>query len=94
MELTGEQKPEWTDAELQVAVLQVLLAARRKRQVCGGATVQMLCDCLAVEAASRIQNALKDLEDNGFVESSDLKWLITSKGIDQLMEILGPSGYP
>lgn len=94
VDLADVQNSGWTDAELRVAVLQVLLAARRKRLVSGGATVQMLCDCLAVADVSRIQNALKDLEDNGCVENSELKWLITAKGVDQLIEILRPPDSP
>lgn len=73
----------WTEVELRVAVLQVLLAQRRKKPTSGGASGKMLMDILQVEITD-VEFALWYLREKDFIETGERSFLITAKGLDYL----------
>ncbi|HEY9787486.1 MAG TPA: J domain-containing protein [Candidatus Obscuribacterales bacterium] len=79
----------WNEIELRMAVLQVLLAARRKKPNQGGASGKMLMDVLQVEDVRDVEFALWYLREKEFIETGERVFMITAKGLDHLTEQLG-----
>lgn len=78
----------WNEVELRIAVLQVLLAARKKRPTSGGASGKMLMDCLNINNIAEIEFALWYLREKGLIEVGERAFMITAKGLDSLTEEL------
>lgn len=78
----------WDEIELRVAVLQVLLEARRTRPATGGADGKMLMDCLRIDNVSTVEFALWYLREKGFIETGERNFMITADGIDYLVQEL------
>ena len=81
---------ELTEEEMRLGILQVLYAARQRRPN-GGAAGKMLMDCLNA-ALPRLEQALHWLIGQDFIEVGERVFLITNKGIEYLIERLGPLG--
>lgn len=79
----------WNEVELRLAILQVLLSARKKRPQSGGASGRMLMDCLNMDSIVEIEFALWYLREKGFIESGERVFMITAQGLDYLIEQLG-----
>jgi pyruvate/2-oxoglutarate dehydrogenase complex dihydrolipoamide acyltransferase (E2) component len=77
----------WNEVELRLAVLQVLLQARRKRVQTGGASAKMLMDVLHVDMAE-MEWVLWYLREKGFIERAEQVFMITVKGVDYLVDQL------
>ena len=77
----------WNEVELRLAVLQVLLEARRKRPQTGGASARMLMDCLNC-TMSDIDWVLWYLREKGQITRTESAFLITVVGVDYLIDQL------
>lgn len=77
----------WSEVELRLAVLQVLMEARRKRPQTGGASARMLMDCLNCNMGD-IEYVLWYLREKGFIMRTEANFMITVAGVDYLIEQL------
>ncbi len=78
----------WDEVELRIAILQVLLEARRKRPSSGGGSGKMLMDCLNIDNVGEIEFALWYLREKGLIEMGDRHFMITAAGLDYLTDQL------
>jgi len=79
----------WNEIELRLGILQVLLAARKKRPHNGGASGKMLMDCLNIDNITEIEFALWYLREKNWLESGERVFMITAQGLDYLTDQLG-----
>jgi hypothetical protein len=82
----------WNEIELRMAILQILLAARKQRPTNGGASMRMLLDCLHMdnnEGLTTIEFALWYLREKGCLEQGERVFMLTAKGLDYLTDQLG-----
>ncbi|MBI4533801.1 MAG: J domain-containing protein [Candidatus Melainabacteria bacterium] len=77
----------WSEVELRLAVLQVLMEARRKRPQTGGASARMLMDCLNCNMGD-IEYVLWYLREKGYIARTEANFMITVSGVDYLIEQL------
>ncbi len=78
----------WNEIELRIAILQVLLAARKKKPATGGASGKMLMDCLQLDAIVEIEFALWYLREKKYIETGERVFMITGVGLDYLTDQL------
>ncbi|HEY9678082.1 MAG TPA: J domain-containing protein [Drouetiella sp.] len=78
----------WNEIELRIAILQVLLAARKKKPATGGASGKMLMDCLQIENITEIEFALWYLREKHYIETGERVFMITGVGLDYLTDQL------
>lgn len=77
----------WNEVELRLAILQVLLEARRKRPQTGGASAKMLMDCLNCSMQD-IEWVLWYLREKGYIIRTEASFMITVVGVDYLIDQL------
>jgi hypothetical protein len=77
----------WQEVELRLAILQVLMEARRKKPQSGGASARMLMDCLNVELAE-IEYVLWYLREKNMIQRTEAAFMITIQGVDYLVDQL------
>ncbi len=77
----------FSEVELRLAVLQVLLEARRKRPQTGGASAKMLMDCLNCNMTD-IEWTLWYLREKGHITRTEAAFMITVAGVDYLVDVL------
>jgi hypothetical protein len=77
----------FNEIELRMAILQVLLAARKKRTN-GGASGKMLMDILNLDNITEIEFALWYLREKKWIETGERVFMITVHGLDYLTEQL------
>ena len=77
----------WSEVELRLAVLQVLMEARRKRPQTGGASAKMLMDCLNCNMGD-IEYVLWYLREKGYISRTEAAFMITVVGVDYLIDQL------
>jgi len=77
----------WTEVELRLAVLQVLMEARRKRPQTGGASAKMLMDCLNTSMGD-MEYVLWYLREKGYLMRTEMAFMITVMGVDYLVDQL------
>jgi curved DNA-binding protein CbpA len=77
----------WNEVELRLAILQVLMEARRKKPQTGGASARMLMDCLNVELGE-IEYVLWYLREKNFIMRTEAAFMITIQGVDYLVDTL------
>ncbi len=78
----------WNEIELRIAVLQILLEARRKRPQTGGATAKILMDCLGLNEITEMEFILWYLREKGLIEVGERVFMISVKGFDYLTDQL------
>ncbi len=78
----------WNEIELRLAILQVLLAARKKKPASGGASGKMLMDCLQLDSIIEIEFALWYLREKHYIETGERVFMITGVGLDYLTDQL------
>jgi hypothetical protein len=78
----------WSEVELRLAILQVLLTQRRQNPKSGGASGKMLLDCLNIDVITDIEFALWYLRERGLLEMGERVFMITANGLDYLTEQL------
>lgn len=77
----------FSEVELRLAVLQVLLEARRKRPQTGGASAKMLMDCLGCNMQD-IEWTLWYLREKGHITRTEAAFMISVAGVDYLVDVL------
>jgi curved DNA-binding protein len=77
----------WSEVELRLSVLQVLLDAKRKKPQGGGASATLLMDCLGVEL-SELEYTLWYLREKNYIKREDVQFSITIAGVDYLIDQL------
>lgn len=77
----------YNEVELRLAVLQVLLTARKKRTQTGGASAKVLMDVLNVEMAE-MEFVLWYLREKGLIARNEAIFQITVPGVDYLVDSL------
>lgn len=77
----------YNEVELRLAVLQVLLTARKKRAQTGGASAKVLMDVLNVDMPD-MEFVLWYLREKGWITRDESKFQITVPGVDYLVDSL------
>jgi len=88
MPLTPKSGINWNETELRLAILQVLLTARRQNPKTGGASGKMMMDVLNIDNISEIEFAIWYLRESGFLEVGERVFMISVKGVDYLTQQL------
>ncbi len=79
-------RQEWKESDLQLAVLQVLLGARKINPREGGATGKQLMLALKIEDERQMQFVVEYLFEKGLVSKSERIFQITANGVDYVDE--------
>lgn len=77
----------YNEVELRLAVLQVLLTARKKRTQTGGASAKVLMDVLNIEM-QEMEFVLWYLREKGLIMRNEASFQITVAGVDYLVDSL------
>jgi hypothetical protein len=91
----------YNEIELRLAILQLLLQARKKRVQTGGCSAKVLMDVLGVEMGE-MEFALWYLREKGYAERQEAQFMITVSGVDYIVDSLtktqiideGPKSVP
>lgn len=91
----------YNEVELRLAILQLLLQARKKRVQTGGCSAKVLMDVLGVDMGE-MEFALWYLREKGHIERQEAQFMITVQGVDYLVDSLtktqiideGPKSVP
>lgn len=75
------------EIEFRLAILQMLLQARKKRVQTGGCSAKTIMDVLGTEMAET-EFALWYLRERGYIERSEAAFMITVHGVDYLVDQL------
>jgi hypothetical protein len=79
-------RQEWKESDLQLAVLKVLLGARKVNPREGGATGKQLMQALKIEDERQMQFVVEYLFEKGLVSKSERIFQITANGVDYVDE--------
>lgn len=77
----------YSEIELRLAILQLLLQARKKRVQTGGCSAKVLMDILGVDMAE-MEFALWYLREKGYIERAEAYFMITVNGVDYIVDQL------
>jgi curved DNA-binding protein len=77
----------YNEVEIRLAVLQILLTARKKRAQTGGASAKVLMDVLGIEM-SEMEFVLWYLREKGLITRSEAQFQIAVAGVDYLVDSL------
>lgn len=77
----------WSEVEIRLAILQILLEARRKKPETGGASARMLMDCLNC-GLDEVQWPLWYLREKGYITRGEASFTITVEGVDYIIDQL------
>jgi curved DNA-binding protein len=80
----------YNEVELRLAVLQVLLTARKKRTQTGGASAKVLMDVLNIEM-QEMEFVLWYLREKGLIIRNEANFQISVTGVDYLVDSLNKS---
>lgn len=91
----------YNEIELRLAILQLLLQARKKRVQTGGCSAKTLMDVLGVDMGE-MEFALWYLREKGYIERAEALFMITVIGVDYIVDSLtktqiideGPKSVP
>ncbi len=91
----------YNDIELRLAILQLLLQARKKKVQTGGCSAKTLMDVLGTEMGE-MEFALWYLREKGHIERQEAQFMITVAGVDYIVDQLtktqiideGPKSMP
>ena len=75
------------EIEFRLAILQMLLQARKKRVQTGGCSAKTIMDVLGTEM-SETEFTLWYLRERGYIERSEAQFMITVQGVDYLVDQL------
>lgn len=78
----------FNEIELRLAILQILLAARKRKPQTGGASAKIIMDILSIDNVIEVEFALWYLRERGYVEMGDRLFMISVMGVDYLIEQL------
>jgi hypothetical protein len=77
----------WNEIELRIAILQIMLSARKKKPRDGGVSMTMIMDILGVTVIET-EFALWYLRERKFIETGERVFMITGAGLDYLVDQL------
>lgn len=77
----------YNEIELRLAILQVLLTAKKKRTQTGGASAKVLMDVLGVDM-QEMEFVLWYLREKGLIQRAEANFQITVPGVDYLVDSL------
>lgn len=77
----------YNEIELRLAILQLLLQARKKRVQTGGCSAKTLMDVLGVDMGE-MEFALWYLREKGYAERNEAVFMITVSGVDYIVDQL------
>lgn len=77
----------YNEIELRLAILQLLLQARKKRVQTGGVSAKVLMDVLGTEM-TEMEFALWYLRERGYIERAEAVFMITVSGVDYIVDQL------
>ncbi|MBX9686197.1 MAG: J domain-containing protein [Candidatus Obscuribacterales bacterium] len=91
----------YNEIELRLAILQLLLQARKKRVQTGGCSAKTLMDVLGTEMGE-MEFALWYMREKGYIERQEAQFMITVAGVDYIVDSLtktqiideGPKNVP
>lgn len=78
----------WNEVEFRLAMLQILLSARKKRPQTGGASAKMMMDILGTEDMAEMEFNIWYLREKGLIEMGERLFMISVKGVDYLIDQL------
>ncbi|MDR3617546.1 MAG: J domain-containing protein [Candidatus Obscuribacterales bacterium] len=78
----------YNEVEMRLAILQLMLQARKKKPRDGGVSIGMMMDILNV-GLTEAEFALWYLRERGFIETGERVFMITGIGLDYLVDNLG-----
>lgn len=78
----------FNEIELRLAILQILLAARKRKPQTGGATAKIIMDILAIDNVQEVEFAIWYLREKGYIEMGDRMFMISVNGVDYIVESL------
>lgn len=78
----------FNEIELRLAILSILLEQRRKKPKSGGASAKMIMDVLDIRDIEEIEFSLWYMREKGLLEMGERSFMITSKGVDYVVESL------
>jgi curved DNA-binding protein CbpA len=77
----------WNEIELRVAILQIMLSARKKKPRDGGVSLKMIMEILNTEVIES-EFALWYLREKKYIETGERVFMITGLGLDYLVDQL------
>lgn len=77
----------WNEIELRIAILQIMLAARKKKPREGGVSMKMIIDILGTDVIEG-EFALWYLREKKYIETGERVFMITGLGLDYLVDQL------
>lgn len=77
----------WNEIELRCAILQIMLAARKKKPREGGVSIKMIMDILGCDVIES-EFALWYLREKKYIETGERVFMITGAGVDYLVDQL------
>jgi hypothetical protein len=77
----------WKEIDLRLAVLQMLMDAKRKKPQSGGASAVLFMDCLGIDMAE-MEYILWYLSEKHYIKREDAQFAITIAGVDYLVDQL------
>ncbi len=78
----------WTEVELRLAILQILLDQRKKKPKTGGASAKLIMDVLDLKDVEEVEFALWYLREKNLIEMGERLFMITAVGVDYIVDIL------
>ena len=78
----------WNEIELRLAILQILLDARKRRPKTGGANPKIIMDCLDTDDMEGVEFAMWYLREKGYIEMGERLFMISAEGVDYIVEQL------
>lgn len=78
----------WSEIELRLAILNLLLEQRRKKPKSGGSSAKMMMDCLDIHDMAEIEYAIWYLREKGLIEAGERAFMITVQGVDYIIDTL------
>lgn len=78
----------WNEIELRLAILQILLDARKQRVKSGGANPKIIMDILDTDDMAGVEFAIWYLREKGYVQLGERLFQITADGVDYIVDQL------
>lgn len=78
----------WNEIELRLAILQILLEARKQKPKSGGANPKIIMDVLGTDDMAGVEFAIWYLREKGFIEMGERLFMISADGVDYIVDQL------
>ena len=78
----------WNEIELRLAILQILLEARKQKPKSGGANPKIIMDVLGTDDMAGVEFAIWYLREKGYIEMGERLFMISADGVDYIVDQL------